>query len=336
MNATQHSERIRGGIAALSAGFERLCIGAGQDVVIAFSGGADSLALVALAGLVPRRLRPGVEAIHVDHGLRPESASDADAAISLAASLGVSCRVVRMEAAGRGGLEAIARRGRYEALARVAAGRTILTAHTADDQAETVLYRLAKGTGIRGLAGIRPQVRLGGGVVARPLLEAERSLLRGVVEDLGLVPVEDPSNQSREFVRNRLRHDVLPALEEAIPGASGRLARAARLAAEDERYLEHEAERARARIARGDGCDARELVRLPEALRGRIVRRLVSDAGGRIPAADEVARIVSIAGRGGELHLARGVLVESRGGILTIRPGPTGRDSGNRAGLPRI
>lgn len=336
MKPMQPSERIQAGIAALCAGLERLGIGAGQDVVVAFSGGADSLALLALLGMVPRRLRPAIEAVHVDHGLRPESAADAIAAAALAASLGVPCRVVPMAAAGRGGLEAIARRGRYEALARAARGRTILTAHTADDQAETVLYRLAKGTGIRGLAGIRPQVRLCGATVARPLLEAERRLLRGVVDDLGLEPVEDPSNQGRTFVRNRLRHDVLPALERSIAGASARLARVARLAAADERYLEARAERARARIARGVGCDAAKLARLPEALRGRIVRRLVSDAGGKIPTADEIFRIVSLARRGGELHLARRLVVEARGGILTVRKGTTGRVSGNRTRPPRI
>jgi len=326
MNETHALERIQRAAARLSAALERLDLGGGREVVVAFSGGADSLALLALLGLVPRRLQPSIEAVHVDHGLRPDSASDARSAAALAASLGVPCRVVTMDAArGRGGLEAVARRGRYEALAAAAAGRTILTAHTADDQAETALYRLSKGTGIRGLAGIRPVVRLAGAVVARPLLEVERSVLHGVVRDLGLRPVEDPTNATGLFARNRLRHDVLPALERAVGGASANLARAARLAAEDERYLESRAARALSRIALGDGCDAARLARLPAALRGRIVRSLVTDAGGRVPAAAEVERILSLAKRGGELHLARGLVVRARAGILTVRKGRTGR-----------
>jgi len=336
MIETHATERIRVAVARLAAGLERLGIRGGQEVVVAFSGGADSLALLALLGLVPRRLRPIVEAIHVDHGLRDGSADDAARAAAIAIRLGVACRVIPMALSGKGGVEAIARRGRYEALASVASGRTILTAHTADDQAETVLYRLAKGTGIRGLAGIRPKVRLAGATVARPLLEVERSLVHGVVADLGLEVVEDPTNGTDAFARNRLRRDVIPALERAVGGASTSLARAARLAAEDERYLEARADRALKRIAAGGGCDAERLVRLPAALRGRIVRRLVTDAGGRIPAVAEVDRIVALARRGGDLHLAKGVLVRVRAGILTIRKGPTGRESGNRAASPRI
>ncbi|HWV37766.1 MAG TPA: tRNA lysidine(34) synthetase TilS [Vulgatibacter sp.] len=309
----------------LSTALERLELGSGHEVVVAFSGGADSLALLALLGLVPRRLRPSFEAVHVDHGLRPDSAADAARAAALAAGLGARCRIVTMEARGGGGLEAVARRGRYEALAAAAAGRTILTAHTADDQAETALYRLSKGTGIRGLAGIRPVVRLAGATVARPLLEVERELLRGVVEDLGLRPVEDPTNRTGAFARNRLRLEVLPALERAVGGASANLARAARLAADDERYLESRAARALARIALGGGCDAGRLARLPAALRGRIVRRLVVDAGGRIPTAAEVERVLALAKRGGELHLARGIVATARAGILTVRQGRTGR-----------
>lgn len=325
MNETHSPERIQRAVARLSAALERLGLGSGREVVVAFSGGADSLALLALLGLVPRRLRPSFEAVHVDHGLRPDSAADARSAAALAAALGVPCRIVAMDARGKGGLEAVARRGRYEALAEAATGRTILTAHTADDQAETALYRLSKGTGIRGLAGIRPVVRLAGATVARPLLEVERSLLHGVVQDLGLEPVEDPTNLTGMFARNRLRNDVLPALERAVGGASANLARAARLAADDERYLESRADRALSRIALGGGCDSTRLARLPAALRGRIVRRLVTDAGGRIPAAAEVDRILSLARRGGELHLARGLVVRARAGILTVRKGRTGR-----------
>ncbi len=315
-------------------------------MVVAYSGGADSLALLALLARLPMGSRLEAEAIHVDHGLRQESAEDAGRAALAAEALGFPCRIVAMappartrrgtapsgdEAriipAGSGGLEAVARIGRYAALAEAAEGRPILTAHTADDQAETVLYRLAKGTGNRGIAGIRPRLRLAGAVVARPLLEADRALLREVAQKLELPVVEDPSNRSRQFARNLLRLDVLPELEAAIPGAAGRLARAARLAAADERYLERRTELASRRLEREGGVDAAGLLRLPEALRGRLVRRLVEQAGGTAPSAAQCERILGIARRGGELHLRGGLLASARGGLLQVRRGITGRRS---------
>ncbi|AKU91635.1 tRNA lysidine(34) synthetase TilS [Vulgatibacter incomptus] len=320
------SPKLRIALERLASGLDRLEVRGGQPVVVAFSGGADSAALLALLTSLPRGRRLELEAVHVDHGLRPESADDARRAMEAARTLGTACRVVTIEASGKGGLEAVARRGRYAALAAAAAGRPILTAHTADDQAETVLYRLARGTGTRGLAGIRPRVRIAGGTVLRPLLEVERALLHETVRLLSLPVVEDPSNRSLRFARNRLRHEVLPALEAALPGASARLARAARLATADERLLESLATRALGRLRRGDGLDTESLVRLPEALRGRVIRRLVEDAGGRVPSEARVAEVLSIArGEGGELHLPAGIRVTVDRGILAAAPGLTGR-----------
>lgn len=327
MNPLHASRTLRDATSLLIGGLDRLGLDGGQPVVVAFSGGADSLALLALLGLLPMQRRLAVEAVHVDHALRPDSASDAKKAAAVAESIGAVCTVIRLDAPSppSGGLEAIARRGRYEALARVAAGRPILTAHTADDQAETILHRLARGTGIRGLGGIRPRVRLFGGLVLRPLLEVDRRRLRAVVEELDLPVVEDPTNATRDFVRNRLRLDVLPALEAAVPGAAAGLARAARHARADERYLTGRARLARKRLAKGGGVDAAGLLRLPEALRTRVVRDLVEEAGGELPSAARVHELLRLARKGGELHLPGGLIGSIRRGILEVAPGPTGR-----------
>src|SRR5690606_16606330 len=117
---------------------------------VAFSGGADSLGLLALLARLPAGQRPELEAVHVDHGLRAGSAEEARAAAALASALGVRAAVVRAAVGREGGPEAAARQARYRALARAAGDRPIATAHTLDDQAETVLLRIARGAGLRG------------------------------------------------------------------------------------------------------------------------------------------------------------------------------------------
>lgn len=289
-----------------------------SQVVVAFSGGVDSAALLwALRRLSPHR-RPHVEAVCVDHGLREESAEHARRAIELARSLGVEGRVVRVACRGEGGIEAAARRARYAALARVAEGRPILTAHTADDQAETVLYRLAKGAGRRGLGGIRPRASIGGGRVLRPLLSARRRELEAVVRAARLPVVEDPSNAAPVFVRNRIRHEVLPLLEAAVPGAGAGLARAAALAREDEAYLSRRARRAGARIRRGDGLDARALARLPRALSSRILRDLAAEAEVTL-ASRQIEAVQKLLLAGGEARISGAWVMRCRGGVVSLR-----------------
>jgi tRNA(Ile)-lysidine synthase len=178
-------------------------------VVVACSGGPDSLALLILAaeaGLDPI-------AVHVDHGLRAESASEADVVRDAARRLGVAARCVRVEVAPGGNMEARARDARYEALetARAELGATaVLVAHTADDQAETVLLNLLRGSGASGLAGM-PARR---GHIVRPLLGARRADVHAVCVARGLVAVVDPSNEDRIHRRNWVRLDALPALSE--------------------------------------------------------------------------------------------------------------------------
>jgi tRNA(Ile)-lysidine synthase len=209
---------------------------AGEGMVVAFSGGPDSTALLwGMSRLAPR-LALRLFAAHLDHAMDAGSAARAAAAARLAARLGVPCIAARRNVpAGPGeSREAAARRGRYEFLEEVreaAGARWVATAHHRDDQAETVVLRLLFGSGVEGLAGIRP-VQLKIGTVVRPLLEAPRSELAAAVTAAGLEPVDDPTNRDLGVPRNRVRHRLLPALagdgegnDVNAPDLSSRLAR---------------------------------------------------------------------------------------------------------------
>ena len=199
----------------------------GDAVVVAFSGGPDSTAL--LLGM--SRL-PGIRlaAAHLDHAMDPGSASRGREAARIAARLGVPFITERAESKRNGPAapaespEAAGRRARYEFLERVRrdfGARWIATAHHRDDQAETVLLRLLFGSGLEGLAGVRPVH----GAVVRPLLGVPRSALLDAVTAAGLEPVDDPTNRDLDVPRNRVRHRLLPSLEPEL--SSARLARLA-------------------------------------------------------------------------------------------------------------
>jgi tRNA(Ile)-lysidine synthase len=185
----------------------------GETVLVAVSGGADSVALLSILTALAPSWRLTLHVLHVDHGLRPDAGRDAEFVRALGARLGVPVDVERVQV-GRGSVEAAARAVRYAALEasadRLDAAR-IAVGHTADDQAETVLMRLLGGAGLRGLAAI-PPVR---GRVIRPLIELRRQALRDALVADGLDWVEDPSNRDPKFLRNRIRHELLPLLAAA-------------------------------------------------------------------------------------------------------------------------
>jgi tRNA(Ile)-lysidine synthase len=222
----------------------------GESVLVAVSGGGDSVALLHVLHRLAPRWRLALHALHVDHQLRAGSAGDGDFVEGLAAKLGIPCAVARVTVDARGSREAAARRARYRALEehadRVGAQR-IAVAHTADDQAETVLMRVLEGTGVRGLAGIPPRR----GRIIRPLIAERRDTLRAVLVDGGIEWIEDPSNAERAFVRNRLRHDLIPALRDAYnPDIVAALVRLAGLARATAGALEGIAARELAGMAR--------------------------------------------------------------------------------------
>lgn len=195
----------------------------GSSVTCAFSGGADSTALVALA----KRAGCHVVAVHVDHGLRPSSSSEADRAGALARSLDVEFRSTTVAVEPGANLEARCRAARYAALPVGS-----LTGHTADDQAETVLINLLRGAGVEGLSGMRSGP-------TKPILMLRRRDTMAVCDAFELAVVEDPSNADRRFVRNRIRAEVIPLMNDiAGRDVAALIARTARVLGDDAAALD--------------------------------------------------------------------------------------------------
>lgn len=264
-------------------------------IVVAVSGGADSIALLHALAAWARRESIQLHAAHVDHGLRdPASrARDRAAVEELCAAIGVQLSAVRVhlprgDFPGVSGGENGARAARYRALAEIAArdgARTIALAHHADDQAETVLLHLLRGTGAAGLRGIWPlrtaTVALAGSgeplLLWRPLLGVRRADVEAYRARHQLSYSEDASNDDDRFTRNRLRHTVVPRLEQAVRGAVASIGRAADITATEDDFLHQLTELAWARLAtRHAGYTALRRATLREehpALQRRLVRR---------------------------------------------------------------
>jgi tRNA(Ile)-lysidine synthase len=259
----------------------------GERVLVAVSGGADSVALLYLLRELAAPWRLALHAVHVDHGLRPDSGADAAFVEALGRRLGVPVEVVAVTVDRRGSLEAAARTARYAALrataARLDAAR-IAVAHTADDQAETVLMRLLAGAGVRGLAGI-PPVR---GRIIRPLLDLRREELCGALAAAGLDWRDDPSNRDLRFLRNRIRHEALPLLgARADVDVVAALGRVARLARETTAALDRVAGDALDRLAvAAPGSlvlPLTDLRALPRPVAAEVLREAAARLGSRAP-----------------------------------------------------
>jgi tRNA(Ile)-lysidine synthase len=262
--------------AAWLAGRLRVLIGRlrGAQLCVAYSGGADSTAL--LAALAALRTRSGfaVRALHVNHQLHAGAAAMATAARHKARELGVACEQLRspVRAARGESLEAAARRTRYAALqARLRPGEWLLLAQHREDQFETVLLQLLRGAGVAGLAAM-PEVA---GQLVRPLLEVTRAALREYLQRRGLRWHDDPSNQDERFDRNYLRLRVTPLIEARWPAACVTIARSARLAAEAQQLLAGLADQALRDARDGEALQVAVLRRLkPEACRNALRRWL--------------------------------------------------------------
>ncbi len=260
----------------------------GARLVVAVSGGADSLCLLgALLALRDRghRLAPGeIIVAHFDHGLRgEESSADARFVQQVAAEVGAPFVLgqpdVPYSTELRVGIEDWARRTRYAFLRRVAVeyeAERIVTGHTHDDQAETILLHWLRGSGLAGMRGMAP-LR---GDIARPLLDVTHAQTMAYCTALGWTPREDSSNADPRFLRNRIRHELLPLLETYNPGIRERLARNGELLAEDEAYLEAQTQVAWADVSErpyrgGVRLDRKLTPELPPALRHRLYRAAV-------------------------------------------------------------
>ena len=299
-------------------------------VVLAVSGGADSVGMARLVLAARPDLRATV--VHVRHGLR-DDAADAELAVAHAQALGLPAVVVNVAVGEGAGPEDAARQARLTALrdAATAAGAGyVLTGHTADDQAETVLLNIARGAGLPGLAGIPPQRPLGDGVtLLHPLLNVRRAAVRAVAEASGLPLASDPSNADADQRRARARHELLPLLAALTGGGNDPVVALARLAQHARRDTDTLDAFAAAALEDAGLLRWGASVALPtvavdtlrDALATRVIRLLlqqVRDAPHPAPAASVEA--VRAMADGQLLPLAGGVLVSRGGGLLAAVP----------------
>ncbi|MCC7105420.1 MAG: tRNA lysidine(34) synthetase TilS [Chloroflexi bacterium] len=317
----------------------------GATAVVAVSGGPDSVCLLAVVCALAARLDLNVHVGHVHHGLRPAAQQDAAAVTQLAERLGVPATVLRVDAratarARRSGVEEAARTARYQALESLAehvGAVAVLTGHSADDVAETVLIHLLRGSGPDGLAGMparrplsRSSMEAGPGVMLlRPLVSTRRAETVAYCRLRGLPTVEDETNLDPRFLRNRVRHHLLPVLATYNPNVVEALNRLALLAAQDRELVGAIVQDAFARVASVEASSvlfAWEIwLTTPSAVRGRLLRRAVSHLGGSAPpraAVEGAERLLSQRTSGKQLPLGSGLWLRTlRTGIRVEREG---------------
>jgi tRNA(Ile)-lysidine synthase len=249
---------------------------------VALSGGPDSLALTGIAATILP-----TTALIVDHGLQSGSAAVAGTAQQQAHELGcVDAQVFCVQVSGEGGPEGAARNARYGALEAARRDRPVLLAHTLDDQAETVLLGLGRGSGARSIAGMQPYDP----PWCRPLLGVRRDVTHAACAELGLTAWQDPHNIDRRFTRSRLRHEVLPLMEEVLGGGVAEaLARTATALREDTDLIDSLIAQAMSACVTVEGLDTPSLAALPDPVRRGVIRNWLI-AGGAIGLTDKQIR----------------------------------------------
>lgn len=322
-------------VKALVGGLGRCGVAAGDRLLLAVSGGADSVALLAgCAALAGRReWQLDLHAGHVNHHLRPSADDEAAAVAAIAGQFNVPCAVRDIRPPNN---EAAARRLRYGALMEIAEqidADAIVTAHHADDQLETMLMRLVRGASVRGLSGIRPRRRMGDRVLIRPLLRVTHEDAVAACRDAGLTWCEDESNDDRSKWRSRLRHEVLPVLRDLRADAAMKAADTAAAAADAAEVVDRHAaalieqhvaiERDRAMLSRHA---ARQLTATDRRLLVVSVSRRMGVPTDRLPARTvrEIARAVGDKSNDCKrFELSAGVLIKVAADEVTwqqIRP----------------
>jgi tRNA(Ile)-lysidine synthase len=295
---------------------------AGDTVLVAVSGGADSLALAHALSIESKEFVISIIGVTIDHQLQEQSGVQAEKVKLQLKEFGVDCIIRKVTVNLKDGLEASARKSRYEALQEVAREKNavaIFLGHTRDDQAETVLLGLARGSGTRSLSGMAHH----NGLYVRPLLEVTRIQSEQYCEEMKLQFWNDPHNQNPEFSRVRVRNDALPVLEKSIgPGIAEALARSAHLLRDDADALDHWAKREEIHLDLAD-LECAHLEELPRAIRTRIIRAAIYAAGAptgtvSMEHINAVEALICAWSGQGALNLPGGVKVERISGRLSL------------------
>ena len=330
---------LRGRLAHLLPRFPEVAL------CVALSGGIDSTALLAaLAEIRLDGLR--VRAVHVNHGLHPNAKRWSAHSRKLARRLGVPLKVLAVTVAReRGGsLEEAARVARYRCFAeQLRSGETLLTAHTQDDQLETVLLQLFRGCGLPGLAAMPAVAPLGPGWLARPLLGCARTELEAWVRAHELGWIEDDTNRDERFDRNYLRRQVLPAVRQRWPGVGAAVARSARHAAEAQRLLTALARVDLERASDGASLSVKALRTLPPDRRRNVLRLWIASGGRILPDARRLEEIAGplidaradahpqVAWGAGDPASAQRIIVTRHADLLSLAAGGIVLDAGSPA-----
>ena len=288
---------------------------AGDVILVAVSGGADSLALSEVAKIEGEKLALKVIGVTIDHQLQSGSAAQAEKVVS---QLSIPCLIEKVEVEITDGIEASARRARYEALDKCAKENNavaVLLGHTKDDQAETVLLGLARGSGARSLAGMSEV----NGIYIRPFLGITRDETVAACKELNLQPWNDPHNEDSSFSRVRVRKNVLPMMESELgPGIKDALVRSAELLRDDADTLDALAQEF---WTKDKSLDVEALLKLPKAVRTRVLRLALFDSGVSQLSAEQVGRVEALISNWkgqGEVSLPSGVKVSRISGRLTL------------------
>ena len=269
----------------LAAARDSGLVRAGEPLLVMVSGGGDSVALLDIAV----RLGASVTALHVNYGLREGAESDEELVRELAGRLEVPLHVRQVTLPAEGNLQELARDARYSLAEQLAEG-DYAAAHTASDQAETVLYRLAVSPGSRALHGMAPRR----GRLVRPLLEVTREEVRDHLRARGLEWREDPSNADRRFARARIRHDVLDALRELSPAAERTIAETARQLRDEAEVLDAAVAEAVEELGGGPALSLDALREFPAGLQRLVLRSLA----GRTLSREELTRLLAVGNQG--------------------------------------
>lgn len=293
---------------------EQCAVPLDASILVLVSGGADSTALMHLL----RTAHPGPVVIaSFDHGLRVESADEVDAVGRQAAALGLSFHARRLSLEPGAGLQERARDARYAAadeIAREVGVDLIATGHTATDQAETILFRLARGTGRTGALGISPRR----GNIIRPVLGLTRDETRGYCEVRGVPWTDDPSNADARFTRSRIRHGLVAELARVHPGAVTNLAAFADRLRDEDAVFEVIIAAAAERCTEGGGLRMAHVTREPRAIARLLVRTLIDDAGLDPASAATVDRILQMVPGTGPIQLPGGAVAAVDRGCLVV------------------